>query len=441
MQSSSSSHNKKSVRPLPQNDDTVRRAVTANASAAQPGVTGPSRGPYATSGVHGKSGDDSQATPRSGTGLTPLKIPSYTSPTVNTHRPFSPSAIASRSGKTIKAFFRNRHADVDSQGTLGSRVDVNANLGSSTSVVGLPSISVRVSPDLGSPSQIASRNSATVHQRISLKTSESRVQFPKVHGDDSSMQKAVEHEHSKRKPRLSLSLFRSASKSKAIAKLSSAQAVDSSRNARIAPEIIRKPRPLSALSPQHLSASSHDPRQKTKKNGPGHETAALKTSKLSPSRPASIPVKAVRSSADDMDPKPPDRLLAEEPATLELSPHSPIPTAVVPDLDREAHYLLRMACTYLTKTILPEVKAAQTSRGATQPSTASTQESRTASEKADALRRHVYDKIKLLERMERAWGIDWMLRGKDGFTISDARKEKERASFRQCVEDGVVMCL
>jgi hypothetical protein len=107
----------------------------------------------------------------------------------------------------------------------------------------------------------------------------------------------------------------------------------------------------------------------------------------------------------------------------------------IADSDREAHYMLRMACTYLTKTILPEVKSARS------PTRESPQPATTASEKANALRRYVYEKIKLLERMERAWGIDWMLRGKDGFTISETRKEKERETFRKSVEDGVVVCL
>ena len=31
-----------------------------------------------------------------------------------------------------------------------------------------------------------------------------------------------------------------------------------------------------------------------------------------------------------------------------------------------------------------------------------------------------------LERMERSWGIEWMLRGKEGFAVSSRTKEKEK---------------
>jgi hypothetical protein len=421
MHSSFATHNKKTSRPPPQDEDTVRQPATSSAASKQPStvrpiVTPQSGAAYAVSGVRNRSGGDSQATHRPATGLTPLKIPSISSPAsaMNAHLPFSPSAIASRSGKTIKAFFRHRHADADSDRPLESHVGLHAS--SSTSarngstqrkqdVVGLPSISVSVSPDLGLPSQSAPCTGPTDPRCISLKTSESKVRFPKVDGDDVPMHKAVEHEALKRKPRLSLSLFRSASKSKPLAKISPEHAADSSRDARIRPQSVRKSRPMSAPPPQRLSTPSNDARDVA-----NNTAALLNESKTPQSRQALTPVKALRSSSDEKDPKPPDRDARAAMNLLPLTlPHSGITSQsadAISDPDRQAHYMLRMACTYLTKTILPEVKAARSSREAIQPSTTSPHPSRTASEKADALRQHVYDKIKLLERMERAWGID-----------------------------------
>lgn len=438
------SPNKKSAHSFPQSETVTPTSTSTTTrmkpSSVQPIVTGhPSRTPAASYVRHETSGDG-QATLRPAGGLTPLQIPSNPSASsaINTHRPFSPSALASRSGKTIKAFFRNRHTDAESHGTL--QVHVGVQPSSTTSarrsstqtkrdVVGLPSISVRLSPELGLPVKSALRNSPAVQRRTSLETSESKVQFPKVDVDDIPVQKPNEEDVSKRKPRRSLSFFRSASKPKPVVKASSPQPVDSSRGGRIPSQAIPKQRPMSAPAPARLSVSGDDRIYSTPKTRPVPSNGSGGT----PTR---------HTNANEMDPKPPDRSGREEPATSRLLPltsmHSTTTSAsadAIADPDREAHYMLRMACTYLIKTILPEVKAARHStRESPQPPT-------TASEKPDAPRRPVYDKIKLLERMERAWGIDWMLRGKDGFAISDARKEKERESFRRSVEDGVVMCL
>jgi hypothetical protein len=43
--------------------------------------------------------------------------------------------------------------------------------------------------------------------------------------------------------------------------------------------------------------------------------------------------------------------------------------------------------------------------------------------------------------MERSWGIDWMLRGKEGFKVSSRTREKERDTFRQAIGDGSLLLL
>lgn len=452
MHSSFTSPNKKSSHPVPRSETVTPTINSApklmKPSSVRPVVIGqPSRTP-AASYVRDKPRGNGQA--RSGTAgsLTLLKIPDPSPPSPVTHRPFSPSALASRSGKTIKAFFRHRHADAESHGTLQAQVGVQPSTTTSAKrtsaqakqdVVGLPSISVRLSPELGLPVQPAVRSSPADQRQISLKPSECKVQFPKVDEDDIPAQKLHEEDASKRKPRRSLSFFRSASKPKPIVKISSPQLVDSCKDEGISLQSthIPKQRPKSAPAPARLSVSGDDHHRLT----------------LDPKLPASGSIetqsshtltstKALPPAANEMDPRPPDRFRREGTVASRLLPltsmHSATTTTsahAIADPDLEPHYMLRMACTYLTKTILPEVKAARNStRDSPQPPT-------TASEKADVLRRQVHEKIKLLERMERAWGIDWMLRGKDGFTISDARKEKERETFRKSVEDGVVMCL
>lgn len=83
------------------------------------------------------------------------------------------------------------------------------------------------------------------------------------------------------------------------------------------------------------------------------------------------------------------------------------------------HFILRMAVTYLVKTILPELRA---ERNSPEPRHAS-----------------LIEYVRPLERLERAWGFDWMLRGKEGMTISARTREKERDALRKSLQDGTML--
>lgn len=95
------------------------------------------------------------------------------------------------------------------------------------------------------------------------------------------------------------------------------------------------------------------------------------------------------------------------------------------------HFVLRLAVTYLTKTVLPELRSSR-------------RESNTKSVTGNTshhYRKDLLEKLRPLERMERSWGIDWMLRGREGFKVSSRTREKERDTFRQAIGDGSLLLL
>ena len=96
------------------------------------------------------------------------------------------------------------------------------------------------------------------------------------------------------------------------------------------------------------------------------------------------------------------------------------------------HFVLRLAVTYLSKTILPELRSSRhDSRDRAISSNASSE--------VFKQRKGLIELLRPLERMERSWGIDWMLKGKEGFKVSFRMKEKERDGFRIAIADGKLL--
>lgn len=376
------------------------------------------------------------------------------SPQPHPHRPFSASALASKSSKTIKAFFRHRHSD---SLPLISNVDTaakeNADITSplrrrSTQAkrpegMKLPTITAAKTTEyqLNDPKR---SDETQDHRRGVDLARNSSVPFPKTEEVKPSSVNATREELTPRQPRRSLSFFRNAMKSKPVTKVIPPLTLNDNPDARVPPDTIRQRRPVSTpvsgVSSSSSDSTHDDPRSSSRMDktlplsrapAPIHpatnSTDAIvvathgtqrKTKTASArTKQCPAPVKDIRPSVDAMDPKPPDRLdtnasaLRLLPLTSPQSATTSITVNLDSDPDREAHYLLRMACTYLTKTILPEVKMARkqlatptdASLVSPKPIQATTQ---TASQKADALRTQVYDKILSMYRMEKAWGID-----------------------------------
>lgn len=114
-----------------------------------------------------------------------------------------------------------------------------------------------------------------------------------------------------------------------------------------------------------------------------------------------------------------------------MSPATTIDTADTAS-EMASHFMLRMAVTYLTKTIMPELRSAR-----------QTAKSSGGQESDDHARRRkdLIERLRALERMDRAWGIDWMLKGKEGFLVSSKTREKERDALRSAVADWLLMSL
>jgi hypothetical protein len=126
--------------------------------------------------------------------------------------------------------------------------------------------------------------------------------------------------------------------------------------------------------------------------------------------------------------------------------HSPNPShdrPAAPRTQNEAtngqegdHFVLRLAVTYLTKTVLPEIRSSRRESHNGRNNT-----NQIPSNPAHGYRKDLIEKLRPLERMERSWGIDWMLRGKEGFKVSSRTREKERDTFRQAIGDGSLLLL
>ena len=404
-------------------------------------------------------------------------------------RPFSPTNLALKSGKTIKAFFRHhRHSDslpvINSAATLG----VNDNESSSplrrrsTQAKKHESFDIHVAPlkpyAMRQLNNDSAANDQTIHRSLADRPSEVKVDFPRTEEKGTSAGNVGEEAFPLRQPRRSLSFFRDALKGKSVTKIVSPPLLSDTQNAKITLETTRRQRPLSTAVTVISSPCSDRPHPtEPEKTRPltrlpaTHQAERFldmdKAEGPSVPRKPDIPSRKVQQQSLSVKDNQLDSLLStstpDPGSSVHLEPtsspdHQQIPltsqqsaiTSITVNLDsdpdREAHYLLRMACTYLTKTILPELKTAikQTASpaGCSFSSTTPVKPNLpTASERADALRANVQDKIKLIQRMEKAWGIEWMLRGKDGFTVNDARKAKERDTFRRAIDDGVVLCL
>lgn len=409
------------------------------------------------------------------------------------HRPFSPSAIAANSGKRIKAFFKHRSSADDANGQ-----------GVPTSPFGLRRISSRISSDgvgqtRGNRERVLSPNSAAASGRSGKQSlpatnvglagntdreksiAESTIRFPGTEKEATNQSVPIDQQEivaAPRKPKRSLSLFRSASKTKPVAKVSASEILAGKTNdAPRATNTLKSQRPVSV--PLSQSSRSSTEVKSTVTTGGTVQGMTCLTARSSISRDTPEARTSTKASSVDihrielerrgsplrsstpkqrqttMHPKSTLPLDRASPS-LTLDTATPVPSSRLPtptgressnhdDVDREAHYLLRMASTYLSKTVMPEAKVVASHKNT---HIVGNQEARIAMDRtattpaaADVLRGHVYETIKLLERMERAWGIEWMLRGKEGFVVSESRKEKERDCFRRVVDDGVVLCL
>ncbi|KAJ9107586.1 hypothetical protein QFC21_001045 [Naganishia friedmannii] len=400
------------------------------------------------------------------------------------HRPFSPSAIAANSGKRIKAFFKHRSPD-----------DVANARGEAMSPFGLHRMSSRISSDsvfetkggraacdlppipVAVSGRSGEQNLPTTNVRLSgsiqpeKSVAKGRIRFPGTEKEANHFDQQGIIIAQPRKPKRSLSLFRSASKTKPVATVSGSATPGITNDARLAPDTLKSHRPVSVPISQISRPSTPEV-----KNVVTPISTVVGMTRLAPRSPirrddlraqsSKAPIAIHYTDLERRGPPlgaftPKQRHTTTHPkSTLpalnqdgtrlsERTPHSLTSEAATPvpssrratptgeeanlDPDREAHYLLRMASTYLAKTVMPEARIIKNRD-------VGNQEARTVTDRTDLLRRHVYEKIKLLERMERAWGIEWMLRGKEGFAVSDLRKEKEKDCFRRVVDDGVVLC-
>ncbi|KAJ9123170.1 hypothetical protein QFC22_001363 [Naganishia vaughanmartiniae] len=405
------------------------------------------------------------------------------------YRPFSPSAIAANSGKRIKAFFQHRSPDSDDDNAGGRGVPLSpfslrrmsSRISSDSfyeSKVGrardLPPIPVDTSGRPGKQSLPTTNVRLSGNADRGRNVAEERIRFPRTEKDVSqsvnTQQEGVIVEP--RKPKRSLSLFRSASKTKPVANVSGSATPGIGHDTRIGPDTLKIQRPTSApisrnprpststevkttVAPRVTVEDITRPAARSSPRRDNSQVQSSKTSTVSHNTDLERRGSPFRSSTPRQKPTathPKSTFPPSTPAELEPSERTlysvtpdaatPVPSSRHPtptgrdssnDVDREAHYLLRMASTYLAKTVMPEARV-------TKNKDIGNQEVQFVTDRSDVLRRHVYEKIKLLERMERAWGIEWMLRGKEGFVVSESRKEKERDCFRRVVDDGVVLC-
>lgn len=89
----------------------------------------------------------------------------------------------------------------------------------------------------------------------------------------------------------------------------------------------------------------------------------------------------------------------------------------------EDHYTLRLAVTFLVRTILPSVRLRIRQ-----------------SEPPLECYKAIVEQLQPLARMERAWGVQWMLRRSSAdLRLSERTKEKERAVLTRGLQDGLIM--
>jgi hypothetical protein len=116
----------------------------------------------------------------------------------------------------------------------------------------------------------------------------------------------------------------------------------------------------------------------------------------------------------------------------------------------EEHYMLRIAVTYLVTTVLPTVTSQSSKTGVTSvedsapmpPASTSSFRAKARSATNDPLPAVVEERLRSLQRMERAWGSAWIARGSSsgGLWLSERTRVKERQAFRDALRDGVVLC-
>ncbi len=105
----------------------------------------------------------------------------------------------------------------------------------------------------------------------------------------------------------------------------------------------------------------------------------------------------------------------------------------------EDHYTLRIACTYLSKTILPQIRAL---RRSSKGGIGIGPEGKWMWYQEGSMQTQMEENLLGIERMERAWGIEWMLKrsGSDLPAWAERTKQKEADTFQNSIEDGLVLC-
>ena len=112
----------------------------------------------------------------------------------------------------------------------------------------------------------------------------------------------------------------------------------------------------------------------------------------------------------------------------------------------EEHYMLRIAVTYLVKSVLPHIISKTTGRRKSEPGSAfmaqSTENNSSNIHQEGPLRSVLEERLRSLQRMERAWGSAWIARGPagGGMRLSERTRAKERRSLKDALRDGVLLC-
>ncbi len=109
--------------------------------------------------------------------------------------------------------------------------------------------------------------------------------------------------------------------------------------------------------------------------------------------------------------------------------------------NQDDHFDLRIAVMYLVKTVLAEVM--QHTIVGRHGRNLSASSASGLSDDDEALRSVLEERLRSLQRMERAWGSAW-LAAKDsvtGLQLSERTRQREARTLREALRDGVILCL
>ncbi len=135
------------------------------------------------------------------------------------------------------------------------------------------------------------------------------------------------------------------------------------------------------------------------------------------------------------------------PTGSRASSKAPTPLSEAEEAKRaEDHYMLRIAVVYLVRTVLPHVisktSSSQTPAGSINSTRQSIVQASLFLDGRGPLKNVLEERLRSLQRMERAWGSAWIARGPTGgaLRLSERTALKERKAMKDALRDGVVLC-